>query len=229
MTLHPGEVVALIAVRSQDYERVQGISGFSGRALLGYTIAAAQGAKHVRRTVVTTSSSQIQQDAIGLGVQAPFLRPAALAGQGVGLAAVLRHTLEWLEEHESYRPEICVSLEVAHPLRPAGIIDQVIEALVTEHLDTVFAAADERSPFWRISENGDLRELEPGATRATRDPLYRQLSGLASATRASVIRSGRTIGDRVGVVPVRDVSALVDIQDDLGLVLLRQMLLHHEL
>jgi N-acylneuraminate cytidylyltransferase len=196
-----GEVVAIVPVRAQDYERAN----------------------------VTTSVEAIRVDAMALGAEAPFVRPESLVGAGVSLALVLQHALDWLDREESYRPNVCVSLEIAHPLRPPQIIDQVIEALVAEDLDTVFAAAEERSPFWRIDDDGAFREVASGATRATRPPLYRQLSGLASASKPDVIRRGRSIGDRVGVVPVRDLSALVDVQDEHGLALLRRMLTHHEL
>lgn len=206
-----GDVVALVPVRSRDYELVSGIDGFDGRALLGYTVKAARDARNVSRVVVSTNDERIRADAASLGADVPFLRPTNLVGPGVSLAAVLQHALEWLAREESYAPPVCVSLEIAHPLRPPDIIDQVIEALISEDLHTVFAAAEERSPFWRIDEDGALCEVAPGATRMTRPPLYRQLSGLASASRSEVVRRGRTVGDRVGVVPVRDLSALVDV------------------
>jgi hypothetical protein len=43
------------------------------------------------------------------------------------------------------------------------------------------------------------------------------MGGLVKVMRADVARAGQRLGRRVGVVPVRDLSSLVDLRDDDGL------------
>jgi N-acylneuraminate cytidylyltransferase len=156
--------------------------------------------------------------ALRLGAEAPFLRPAALAAPGVPLEAVLQHCLEWLEGQEGYRPDVVVVLEPAHPIRPPNLVEEALETLMEQGLDTVLPVCEERHAFWRRDTYGDLRRVgEEDGTRLTRTPLYREVAGLALVTRAAFLRRGQRLGQRVGVVLVTESYALADTQDEVGL------------
>ena len=82
-------------------------------------------------------------------------------------------------------------------------------------LDSVFAAYATHKNYWRYTAEGwtrlapDLATYRPRQSRS--DLIYREDAGLASASRAAVIRAGRRLGDRVDVVPTADFRTGIDI------------------
>lgn len=219
-------VVAIVPARATDLERkVNPLTVLGGKQLLAYPIEAAMDSPSVNRVVVSTDSPEIREAAIELGAEAPFLRPVELAAPDVSLDRVLQHAIEALESAGS-QLAVALLLEVAHPLRPIGLVELVLEKLTSERLDTVFAVAEERSTLWEIDEYGGFYRVQgsEGQTRQTRQVLYRELSGLACATRVEFLREGRRIGPNVGVVVVRDLAVLLDVQTDEGLALVRHLL-----
>lgn len=221
------EVIAIIPVRGRDAETDGAPIMIGDTPLISHTIEAALRCPVVRRTVVTTDSPTVRDLAIGLGAESPFLRPADLAGSGVSLDRVLQHCLQWLEENEGYHADIVLSMETSHPIRPPDLLEQVVDVLVDQKLDTVVTVYEERHPFWRVNEYGELNAIgdEEAVPRPQRRPLYRQLAGVGLACKGDLLlREGRRFGDRVGIIPLRESSALIDTQDPLGLVLAKHVL-----
>ena len=119
---------------------------------------------------------------------------------------------------------IVVRLEISHPFREEGLIDQVVETLIEQGLDSVFTAYEDHHNFWKVNQFGELEPIsDERHTRSGRPPLYKEMSGLASATRAEVARAGERLGKRVGVVALTSLYALVDTQDEIGLELARRL------
>jgi len=222
----PKNVLAVIPIRGGDKEFQKDASFLlGGKPVIGYTIDSAKRSRWINRIVVSTDSAQVASLAKSLGAETPFLRPASLSRPEAGLTEVLKHCIEYFEKEENYTPEIVVLLEVTHPLRPAGLIDEVVDILVREELDTVFVAREERHEFWtfdakgglvRVGEREGVRE-DAYLPRDAKKPLYKEMGGLATAIRTAVIRDGKRLGDRVGLVPLRDVVSLIDLHDEDGM------------
>lgn len=221
------EVVAIIPVRGNDPEGTGSDTlSLGGKPLISYTIESAKASRFVSRVIVTTEDPGMAQMAKELGAEAPFLRPRELAQPGVVLARVLQHALLWLEEHEGYQADVVVLLEVTHPMRPAGLLDQVIEVLLTENLDSVFVAREERHEFWTFNAQGSLERVQPRdeVPREFLQPLYKEMGGMVTAVRAELVRAGKRLGDRIGLVPLRDCASLIDLHDEDGLKLAQALL-----
>ena len=221
------EVVAIIPVRGKDAELDGAPVLVAGKALIAYTIEAAMNSSVVSRTIVTTDSATVRQLASELGAETPFLRPPELAMADVTLDRVFQHCLEWLAEHEGYNPDIVLLMETSHPIRPPGLIDQVVSVLIEQRLDTMFTVYEERHAFWQKDEYGELSPVghEESTPRSLRRPLYREMAGLALACRASMLlKDGRRFGNKLGVVPLHEPYALVDTQDPMGLVFAEHLL-----
>lgn len=218
-------VLAIIPIRGLDLARTGGMPTLGGRPLAAYTIEAAKAAQSVQRIVVSTDSEEVRQLVLGLGAEAPFLRPPALAEAGVPIEQVLKHCLSWLEERERFSCDVIVRLEISHPFREPRLIDQVVQVLVERKLDTVFTAFEEHHDFWKMDQYGELAPIEKEHhTRAGRTPIFKEMSGLVCASRAELIKTGRRLGQRVGLVPLRSLHALVDTQDDMGMDLAQQLI-----
>lgn len=100
-----------------------------GHPLLAYSIVAALRCTFVGRVLVTTDNEEILSAAKRFGAEAPFRRPALLAGDMSQDIDYVKHALEWLAVHERWQPELVVLLRPTTPLRDSALVDQAIQAL----------------------------------------------------------------------------------------------------
>ncbi len=209
----PDRIVAVIPIRSSDPEfREGGRPLLAGRPLVEYTVRAATEAQRIDRVIISTDSEAIAASCRGYGAEAPFLRPASLCGPATTVTEVLRHAVEWLEQHEGYQADWVVKLEITHPFRPQGLIDQIVETALGTGVDSAFVAYEERHSYWTLDADGRPQTVgeEIDVPRSVRRPFYRDVSGLVAITRTANLKAGRLYGDNVGLIPTRDLFALVD-------------------
>jgi len=219
-------VLAIIPIRGQDEEFTDGMPLLASKPLMNYTFEAAKKSRHINKIIVTTDSPNVQRQAGSFGVEAPFLRPQELSGKDVSLDQVLQHCVRWLEENQGYVADVVILLEITHPIREEGLIDQVIQTLLENDLDSVFVAHEERHSFWTPDAHGALVKIgeEAYMPRHLRKPIYREMSGLACATRAEFVRGGSRLGLRVGLVPIHGLGTIADTHDENGVWLAEQIL-----
>ena len=98
-------VLALIPARSGS-KSVPGknLRRLLGKPLIAYSIEHALQCSLVNRVIVTTDSQEIADVARTYGADVPFLRPVEIAGDYSRDVEFHHHALEWLNEHEHYRP-----------------------------------------------------------------------------------------------------------------------------
>lgn len=119
-------VVGIVPARSGS----KGVPGkntrlLHGRPLLEYTARAAFAAGVLDRVILTTDSPDIADVGRRVGLEVPFLRPAALSQDDTPMVPVLRHAVEALAA-DGWTPGIIVLLQPTSPLRrPEHIVDAV--------------------------------------------------------------------------------------------------------
>jgi len=198
-----------------------------GKPLIAYSIEAAKASALVDRVIVSTDDPQIAATAKQFGADVPFLRPAELAQDLTPTEPVLKHALEWLEAHEGYRTDIVVFLQATDIFRKVAMIDGVVQALLDDPaVESAFVAFPTHKNFWRRNGQGFARiapDLAYGP-RQTREPLFREDTGIACATRAAVIKQGKRLGDRVTILPNKDDASGIDIHTEFDFWLAEQVL-----
>ena len=134
-----------------------------GHPLVAYSVASALGANRVTRTIVSTDSEVIEEAACAYGAEAPFRRPASIAADDALDLPLFAHALDWLWEHERYRPQVLVQLRPTTPLRPRGLIDRAISLLESDpQADCVRAVTTpKQTPYkmWRPAADGYMEQL----------------------------------------------------------------------
>lgn len=222
-------VVAIIPARGGS----KGLPGkhlrmLAGKPLLVYSIEAAKNCASVDRVIVSTDDPVIAEAAKRWGAEVPFLRPAELAQDLTPTEPVLQHAIEWLEAHEGYHADIVVFLQSTDIFRKRAMLEAVIQALCHDPaLESAFVAYPTHKNFWRKHGTGFVRvasDLTHGP-RQTRESLFREDTGLACATRATVIKSGRRLGERVAIIPNPDEVSGLDIHTEFDFWLAEQVLL----
>ena len=212
-------VVAILLARggSKGLPR-KNILPLAGKPLLAYSIKSAKSSNYVDRVVVSTEDEEIASVAREYGAEVPFVRPAKLADDLATSEVALKHAVEWLRDNEGYETDIVVYLQVTDLYRTPAMIDQCVEALLTApELDSAFMGHIEHKNFWRQQGDAFVRladDIPYGVPRQEKEPLFREDTGTACATRASVVLSGRRLGERCKVIPYEQDIHFIDIHTE---------------
>jgi CMP-N-acetylneuraminic acid synthetase len=215
-------IVAIIPARggSKGIPK-KNIKLINGKPLIAYAIKAAKNCSLVSRVILSTDDEEIAKVGKEWGAEVPFMRPADLAADNARPEPVLKGVVEWLQEKENYKTDIVVYLQPTDLFRPKGIVCQVVQKLLDNpKLDSVFAAVSTHKNFWRKKEGNFERlasDIPYGVSRWIREPLYREDTGIALATKADVIKKERRIGENVDVIVSKLEFSFIDIHDEMDL------------
>jgi CMP-N-acetylneuraminic acid synthetase len=158
------ETLALIPARggSKSIPR-KNIIDFAGHPLIAYSIAAGLAAETVTRVIVSTDDVEIAAVSRSYGAETPFLRPAEHSQDNTPDLPVFFHALEWLAEHEGYKPDIVVQLRPTSPFRRVAHIDGAVHRLIerpdADAVRTVCMPFQNPFKMWRIGPDGLMQPL----------------------------------------------------------------------
>lgn len=173
-----------------------------GKPLLQYTAEAALAAGRLTHTILSTDDEEIAAAGRACGVDVPFLRPAALAGDTTPMLPVVQHALRWFDEQGSRFDAVCL-LQPTSPLRRASDIDRCIEMLITSGTDsvvTVLPVPAEYNPHWVYLRNQDgtlhlsTGEAAPIARRQDLPAAFHREGSVYVSRREAVLELGSLYG-----------------------------------
>lgn len=195
----------------------------NGRPMICHTIAEARAAERVTRVVVSTDGADIGRAAAAMGVLV-IDRPPALATDTAPVDAAVRHAVETAGGAEP----IVVILYANVPVRPPGLIDRAIEALVSSGADSVQSYADvgKHHPYWmvRLDAEGRVAPFHPNTIDRRQDlpELLLPDGGVIAVTRDSLFAAAGNESphaffgrDRRGIRTERD--AVIDVDEPVDL------------
>ncbi|MBI5065427.1 2-C-methyl-D-erythritol 4-phosphate cytidylyltransferase [Candidatus Woesearchaeota archaeon] len=186
-----------------------------GAPLIKFTIDYAKSIEEIERVIVATNDLEISKYSKKCGAEVPFLLPVELSKKGVTLKEVLKTSLKLLDAEDHYSPDMVVFLEATHPLREKFWMKEMIKLVNSGEFDHVFLAKPEKDNFWKINETGEPVLLEEtNSVRENKKPLFKELAGLGSVMKTEVIAKSERLGSKVGLVPIDDFRALVDIKTE---------------
>jgi len=211
-------VLAIVPIRekTQNMRSPESSKRIKGKPLLDYTIIHAKNSKYINRIAISTNCDRVIRHAKKLGVDIPIKRPSRLNKGNVSLDDVLCHALKSVIEDNIFLPDLVVLLEITHPFRKVSLIDQAIEAVIEKGLDTVFVSYEDHRNYWKISSDNVLERIgeDDYKPRETHSPIYREVSGVACVTKPAFLLKGSRLGEKVGMIPVRDSRVVFDIHDE---------------
>ena len=117
------------------------ISSVAGRPLLAYTVDAVRESRRLGHVVLSTDDEAIAEAGRALGLDAPFLRPAALAADDTPMMPVLRHAVDEMAAR-GFAADAVVLLQPTSPLRRGGHIDAAVELLERTGADSVVSVVE---------------------------------------------------------------------------------------
>ena len=224
----PGDVLAIVQARGGSKGLPnKNLLPLGGHPLIAYSVTSALRARQVARTIVSTDSDAIADVARTYGADVPFRRPAGIAADDTPDLPVFEHALEWLWQHERYRPRLVVQLRPTTPLRPSGLIDRAIELLDADaQADSVRGVTTpKQTPYkmWRAGTDGRLQPLlsselpEPyNMPRQKLPPVLWQTGHIDVIRTATILDQHSLTGQRVRPIAIEPRYCIdIDSVDDL--------------
>ena len=213
------ETVALIPARGGS-KRVyrKNIRVFQGRPIIAWPIEAAQSSKLFDRIIVSTDNHDIAEIARQEGAEIPFIRPAELADDKIGVTPVVQHAIQELRKTDISIRELCLIYATAPFLRSADL-KRGQDVLHTECCNyalsvTTFSAPIQRA--FKITNNGRLTMFYPenfNSRSQDLEPAYHDAA--RSANKQAWINNLNIYGpDTVPVTLPRHLVQDIDTEED---------------
>jgi N-acylneuraminate cytidylyltransferase/CMP-N,N'-diacetyllegionaminic acid synthase len=109
----------------------------AGISLVGFKAISARKSKYCTRLIVSTESTEIQDNARRYGAEALFTRPADLATDTAASVDVIAHAMEWIESNSEDRYDAVMLLEPSAPFARARDYDSAVEMMIAKDADVV--------------------------------------------------------------------------------------------
>jgi len=111
------------------------IKSYRGLPLMAHSIEQALSCPLIDRVVVTTDSREYADIAQQYGADAPFLRPAQIAGDLSTDLEFFQHYLQWLEDNDYEIPDAIVQLRPTYPNRPIRLLTTAVASFIDRYQD----------------------------------------------------------------------------------------------
>lgn len=130
-------------------------------------------------------------------------RPEELMPEYATLEDVLKFGLLEIERG-GFFPELIVYANYTFEVRPDSLFRRLVEDIQYKGMDIVFPAIEEYYNLWRKNEQGEFVMIGNWLPHERREPTYRAINGLGTVIRSSFIRQGKLIGDKVGLLVIKE-------------------------
>ena len=135
-----------------------------GKPTMAYVCDAFKKSRLVNRFIVDTDDEEMADVGRRNGAEVAYMRPKELAQDGTAHMPVLKNALETLKKIDGYFPDVVVLVQPTSPLVQSEHIDQTVELILKEDLDSVEAVFEVPTIFHPynerfIDENGFTKFL----------------------------------------------------------------------
>ena len=169
------KILAIIPARGGSKGiRRKNLQKLSGKPLIVHTIIAAKKTKSINKIIVSTDDKEIGKISKNNGAEVPFLRPKQISKETSSTIEVIKHALKFLQENQSYVPDIIILLQPTSPLRTSQLITKTINTLKKSKATSVITVSKitkhPYASYWL--KNDFLKPFEKNFTkkRAAKNP-----------------------------------------------------------
>ena len=199
------------------------IKSLGGKPLLQYTFEATKNSTLLSRVILSSDDPEITRIAEEIGLEVPFIRPAALATDDTSSLEVIQHTLNFFTQKGVNFDAVCL-LQPTTPFRRTGLIDEAIGKFISGNFDSLLSVREvpaEFNPHWVFEENesGGLR-LATGEkeiiSRRQELPVAYHRDGAIYITKVEVLQKQNSLyGNNIGFIDTTgDPYVNIDIPQD---------------
>ncbi len=188
----------------------------NSKPLISYTIEYALKSKLITHILVSTDDLSVAKIANKYNkCHVIYPRPKKLSGDMSKSEPALKHALKYFEKNFGDF-EIFAYLQVTEPFRPKGILDKCINNLLkNKNLQSSFAGYVFHKNFWERTKKKfskiNKKSKRDYLPRKIRSEVLREDTGVALASRYSLIKKGIRVGKNVKIEKYQTMHGLVDI------------------
>ncbi len=195
-------VIAVIGARGGSKELPgKNIRLMNGKPLIAYSIESGKKSKYIDKVVVATDDQEIANVSKRYGAEVVLL-PPEYATDTAPMEPSLKYAVEWIEKNQNFPVDIMVYLQLTDFFKKPEWIDECIKYLIDHpEVDSCFIGCKEHKNYWN-KEGEKYVKLTTAmyVPRQKKEPVFREDTGLGAATRASVIKGGRRLGDNTMII-----------------------------
>ena len=177
------------------------IIDFLGKPLISYSIEQALSTKHEIEVYVSSDCDQILSISNKYGAN-PIKRPIEISGDTASSELALLHAIEIIEKEKKF--DVCVFLQATSPLRTPDDIDNSLEKIRQDSLDSVFSGYIlEDFLIWEKGKNHLLRSINYDFSdrkrRQDREHQYVENGSIYAFNKESFKKSKNRIHGKFGI------------------------------
>lgn len=198
------KVLAIVPARGGSKGiKFKNIRLFGKIPLISHTINIAKTSNVFDRIVVSTDHKQIQKIAESYGAEVPVLRPKKLSSSNTPIFNVVKHMLNYLENHDSYIPDIVVILQPTSPFRSIPMLKNCIKLLKNSRGSSVISVAKVKEhPDISFSKNGKYlkplqKSFEKYTIRQTRTSLFHPTGSIYAFWTKNISKFNSIYGNKI--------------------------------
>jgi N-acylneuraminate cytidylyltransferase len=149
------------------------MANVGGRPCVAWTIDAALASASIDRVVVSSDSPELLVLARSMGCEV-VERPASLASDLATVDAAARHAVATIGLSGTRSPVVILYANV--PVRPALLIDEAVEMLVSTNADSVqsYTTVGKHHPWWMTRVDPSTGKVEPWEGGVLNHGVYRR-------------------------------------------------------
>lgn len=156
--------VAIIPARGGS-KRIprKNVKEFCGKPMIAWSIEAAKASACFDKIIVSTDDQEIAEIARQEGAEVPFMRPESLADDYTGTIPVIRHAVQWLQEHDVAAEYACCIYATA-PFISAEDLQRGWKCISQGRESYAFSVTSYAFPIQRavrITESGHVAMFDP--------------------------------------------------------------------
>jgi CMP-N-acetylneuraminic acid synthetase len=207
------KVNALIPIRYSDCVTIDGedIHKINGQPLWEITLEQALGSSEVNHVVVAYDNPEFITKVRKYSSHLTLIeRPPHLSLKGVTTLDVLGYVAKNIST--TFCSDYWMLLEQSHPLRPQGIIDEMISMLRKQPADSLLTVYPAHYNFW-VQQTSGIERME-SAEENTELRVYQEMLGIGSLFKHANLLVGNPLGENIDMMPIKNFWATIDIRDD---------------
>jgi N-acylneuraminate cytidylyltransferase len=135
------------------------IKEFCGKPIIAYSIEAALNSGCFDHVIVSTDDEEIAEVASSYGASTPFIRPDQLSNDFAGTIPVIKHAIEWFDEHDQSPSDVCCLYATAPFVSPVSIV-RAYEQMLTTDAEYCFTVTSYTFPIQRAIRFSEENRVE---------------------------------------------------------------------
>ncbi len=133
--------------------------------------------------------------------------------ENIGLDELIQKSLNIVEGMGNF-PEAILYVNFEYLFRPTGLYDDLVVEAQYKGYETIFASYTDYAHYWFKDKDSQFKQSDNSMkNRIEREPVYRALYGLGTLTSTTIIRQGKIVGGKIGILPLDQLQNTFRLRD----------------